>query len=193
MAWPPRFLFTGGRLCVDFALAGAEGRWPQWERWNEPQDLADWFGACSLALKLERVRPAELKAAKELRAVIWRTAHRVAGGAAPTAAEARALEARAARPDLVPVWRRGRVAWSADATVSQALSTVARDALTLFGTDAKQRLRVCRHPACPLLFVDNSRPGRRAWCAMRRCGNMAKTARYRRRKAATRSRPEENS
>jgi predicted RNA-binding Zn ribbon-like protein len=32
------------------------------------------------------------------------------------------------------------------------------------------------------MFIDHSRPGRRRWCSMERCGNRAKTARYRQRR-----------
>jgi CGNR zinc finger/Bacteriocin-protection, YdeI or OmpD-Associated len=60
------------------------------------------------------------------------------------------------------------------------LSAVARDAIDVFGTAAvRARLRRCSNPLCALLFVDSSRPGKRAWCTMRRCGNLSKLARYR--------------
>jgi predicted RNA-binding Zn ribbon-like protein len=66
-----------------------------------------------------------------------------------------------------------------DPTAAQILSNVSRDAIELFGTGLRARLRECRNPNCGLLFVDLSRPGKRRWCAMRRCGNLNKIARYR--------------
>jgi predicted RNA-binding Zn ribbon-like protein len=35
------------------------------------------------------------------------------------------------------------------------------------------------------MFIDRSRPGRRRWCSMERCGNRDKTARYRQRRLST--------
>ncbi len=186
MPWPPRFLFLGNRLSVDFALTGGEGERSRWERWHAPADLADWFAACSLRLSLERVRPGELAAARELREAVWNGVQATLRGRKLPPSVVSELERRAAAADLVPVWRRGRVRWSPESTATQAISNVARDALQLFGTEAKARLRECANPRCPLVFVDTSRPGRRAWCAMQRCGNIEKTARYRRRRKRAR-------
>ena len=179
MPWPPRFLFIANRLSVDFALTGGEGARARWERWNSFADLADWFAASPLGLVPTGDPDRALAAAKRLREAVWDGAQSVLRGEDLTPDAVRELERAAARPDLVPVWRNGKVAWGEGSTATQALSTIARDALQLFGTDAKQRLRECRNPRCPLLFVDTSRPGRRAWCAMRRCGNLEKTSRYR--------------
>ncbi|MFG3617196.1 CGNR zinc finger domain-containing protein [Nocardia sp. NPDC047654] len=41
------------------------------------------------------------------------------------------------------------------------------------------RIRVCAADDCGLLFVDASRPGRRRWCSMDRCGNLSEVRRYR--------------
>jgi predicted RNA-binding Zn ribbon-like protein len=179
MPWPPRFLFIANRLSVDFCLTGGTGERARWERWRTPGDLADWFEASSLGLRLARVDPDDLAAAARLREAVWEGAQAVLRGEPPPETALRGLQEAAARPDLVPVWSAGALAWSTDSSASQALSSVARDALHLFGTDARLRLRECRNPRCPLIFVDTSRPGRRAWCAMRRCGNLQKTARYR--------------
>jgi predicted RNA-binding Zn ribbon-like protein len=182
MAWPPRFLFLGGRLSVDFAQAGGAGRYARFERLHAPADLRDWLLASPLRLRVARAGPADLAAAKRLRGALWRAAQAVARGAPPGAGAVRTIQRFAARPDLVPVLRGGRRAWRRGSTATEALSTIARDAIALLGTDARHRLRTCRNPLCPLLFVDASRPGRRAWCTMRRCGNLQKTARYRRRR-----------
>ena len=185
MGWPPRFLFIANRLCIDFTLTGGEGARAHLERWNSCRDLADWFAASSLALSLGRVLRADLEAAKELREVLWSAAQATVHGRTPEPLLWRSLERAAAQPDLVPVAPGGKLRWSPRSTVTQALSSVARDALSLFGTDARLRLRECKNPRCKLLFVDTSRPGRRAWCTMRRCGNMEKTSRYRRRQSAS--------
>lgn len=41
------------------------------------------------------------------------------------------------------------------------------------------RLRRCTNQTCRLWFVDTSKGGRRRWCSMARCGNRAKSARFR--------------
>lgn len=60
-----------------------------------------------------------------------------------------------------------------------ALSVLARDAIDLFGGPLARRVRVCAAEDCGLLFVDASRPGRRRWCSMQRCGNLAKVRKHR--------------
>lgn len=185
--WPPRFLFITGRLCLDFAHTGGTGKWAKFERLSEPTDLSDWLRASALHVAIDEVRPAELRAAKELREAIWVGARALVAGRRLPARAARAIEDTARAPDLVPVFTGGVATWGRRSTATQALSTIARDAIALFGTDAKRRVRECRNPRCPLLFIDASRPGRRAWCTMRRCGNIEKTTRYRKKRKAARS------
>lgn len=46
------------------------------------------------------------------------------------------------------------------------------------------RVKQCEGPGCVLHFLDTSRDGRRRWCSMAVCGNRAKQAAHRSRKAA---------
>jgi predicted RNA-binding Zn ribbon-like protein len=64
-------------------------------------------------------------------------------------------------------------------TAAQALSTLARDAIDLFTGPLADRIRQCNGRRCSLLFVDASRPGKRRWCSMQRCGNLHKQRTYR--------------
>src|SRR5947208_764688 len=57
------------------------------------------------------------------------------------------------------------------------------DDVDLFGGRYAHRIRVCAAEDCGLLFVDASRPGRRRWCSMERCGNLAKVRGHRARRA----------
>jgi predicted RNA-binding Zn ribbon-like protein len=179
MTWPPRWLFISGRLAIDFVHTGGEGWRSRWERWHRPADLAEWMQVCPLLAVRARVTERDVVAARALREAIWDAAQSTLRGEPISRGAIRALEAAAAGPDLVPVLRGGSRAWAADATGAQALSTVARDAIELFGTGARSRLRQCSGDSCYLLFVDTSRPGKRTWCTMRRCGNLEKIARYR--------------
>jgi predicted RNA-binding Zn ribbon-like protein len=73
----------------------------------------------------------------------------------------------------------GGAARVAGGDATAALSTLARDAIDLFGGPLAGRVRECAADNCGLLFVDTSRPGRRRWCSMERCGNRAKVRAYR--------------
>ncbi len=188
MPWPPRFLFISGRLCLDFVHTGGEGWRARWERWNAPSDLADWMLACPGLAVRAQVEADDVRSARALREAIWAGAQAMLRGRGLPAAVTRTLERAAAQPDLVPALRAGKKVWAPGARGAHVLATVARDAIDLFGTDARARLRECKNPRCSLLFVDLSRPGKRAWCTMRRCGNLNKLARYR----AGRRRTDEN-
>lgn len=177
--WPPRFLFVSGRLCLDFAQTGGSRHPTKWERLHAPSDLVDWLATCSLGLRVQRVTQRELNEGRALREAIWTCAQAVRRKREPPMNAVRILNRLATKPDLAPVLQKGKQEWMRTATAMQALSTIARDAIDLFGGELKHRVRECRNPRCYLLFLDTSRPGKRAWCTMRRCGNLIKTARYR--------------
>ena len=179
-AWPPRFLFISGWLCVDFAQTGGEGPRAKWERLNKPGDLSDWLMSCTLGVEVREIDEDDLRVARRLREAIWQGAQAVLHDRAMPADVVAIINKTAGTPDLTVTLEDGVIAWAPGATVSQAMSSIARDAIELFGGERRHRLRECANPRCPLLFVDESRPGRRSWCAMRRCGNMEKTKRYRR-------------
>ena len=67
-------------------------------------------------------------------------------------------------------------------TVGQALSTIARDAVDLFGDVNADRIRECSGD-CGIVYLDTSRAATRRWCSMQRCGNRAKVRAHRARKA----------
>jgi predicted RNA-binding Zn ribbon-like protein len=178
MPWPPRFLFIAGRLSIDFALTGGEGERARWERWQSPEDFADWARACPTLAVDVPVSQRDLMHAYELREAIWWAAQAVLRGNHIALTIQETLSRFAEQPSLVPVMHAGEMRWL-NPTAAQVLASVGRDAIELFGTGLRSRLRECRNPNCGLLFVDLSRPGKRLWCTMRRCGNLNKIARYR--------------
>ena len=179
MAWPPRFIFIGGTIAIDFAQTGGEGGRSRYERFHAPSDLADW---AELAPGLE-LRPTvsdeEYKTAWKLREAMWQTLLNQLAHKPPEPDDHELIETIARQPDLVPQWRDGRMVWAPDANFSQVMSTIARDAIDLFGTARVERFRKCANPTCGLMFVDQSRPGKRQWCTMERCGNLSKVAKHR--------------
>lgn len=176
-----RFIFIAGRLCIDFTQTGGEtGKRAHWERFHAPSDLADWFSESPLQLQGIQVNPEEFKLARSLRESVWRVAEAIRQKKTPLAKDIDTINRVAATPDLPPQLADGlEQTWYPPTTATQALSLLARDAIDLFSGELRSCIRACENPNCGLMFVDTSRPGKRRWCLMKRCGNMAKTSRYR--------------
>jgi predicted RNA-binding Zn ribbon-like protein len=178
-----RFHFLSGRRCLDLVATVGE-RWRRsFERLRTPSDLARWLHEAGLVDRPPRVTPRQLQAARELREAIFRAALAAMAGRAPGPRDAAVLNAWAARPPRSPRLEGGRVRWGARRAVEAALAEVARDAVDLVGGPLARRIRACAGEECSLLFVDTSRPGRRRWCSMARCGNRTKVRAYRARTA----------
>jgi predicted RNA-binding Zn ribbon-like protein len=180
-----RFLFLAGRPCLDLAATVGE-RWRRsFERLRTPEDLGRWLIEAGLAGPGEppAVSRAELEAARALRDAIYRAA-KLAGRGALDPDDLAQINRWAGAPAPVPQLDAGRrVSWVAERPVQAALASLARDAIDLLSGPLATRVRECAAEDCALLFVDTSRPGRRRWCSMEGCGNRAKTAGYRRRRA----------
>jgi predicted RNA-binding Zn ribbon-like protein len=182
-----RFIFVSGRLCIDFTQTGGEtGRRADWERFHQPSDITDWFEESPLQLQGVKPGPMDFGTALALREAIWRAAQAIRQGQTPLAKDVDLINSVAAGPDLPPQLTQdgSKQAWRSPATTRAALSLIARDAIDLFSGEFRWRIRECENPNCGLMFVDTSRPGKRRWCLMKRCGNMAKTSRYQRKKSA---------
>jgi predicted RNA-binding Zn ribbon-like protein len=183
-----RFIFVAGRLCIDFTQTGGEtGKRAYWESLHAPSDLADWLSESPLQIPGVQVKPEEFKAALSLREAIWRVAEAIRQSNAPSPEDVDTINRVAATPDLPPqlVLEGLEQVWSSPITASAALSFIARDAIDLFAGELRSRIRACENPNCGLMFVDASRPGKRRWCLMKRCGNMAKTSQYRKSKKSS--------
>lgn len=180
--WVERFIFIAGQLCVDFAQTGGKtAERAVWERLHTPNDLAEWFLISPLRLPGVNVTQVELETALNLREAIWQSVNAIRQGQIPNPADIEIINQAAAAPDLSPEFRPDhfKQTWRPPFTTTAALSTISRDAIELFSSDLRTRIRKCANPKCYLIFVDQSRPGKRRWCLMERCGNLQKTARYR--------------
>lgn len=185
-----RFL---GRLCIDLAVTGGEGRYARFETLHEPADLDRWFAASPLAVAPAPPGSPDLAAAKRLRRAIWNAAEAIVEGLPVAAADVAEINAAAAAPPLVRrlAGASGSSAscdlrWVWDAPqATAALSDIARDAIALLADPAQRaRLRRCASPDCALIFYDGSRPGRRRWCSTERCGDRMRARAYRARHRA---------
>jgi predicted RNA-binding Zn ribbon-like protein len=95
-----------------------------------------------------------------------------------------ALNDAAAHPPLTPRLEGDTMTWTTGPSPGTALlSSLARDAIAIFGGEDARRLRACASPTCALIFLDTSRPGRRRWCSSTGCGGAARAAVYRRRQS----------
>ncbi|MEE2052832.1 CGNR zinc finger domain-containing protein [Nocardiopsis tropica] len=171
------FVFDPGALCLELLVTGAPGAYAHYEILHGPRDLADWLALSRLRLDpgLVGVTEAELGAARRLRDSLWRLADARTGGLPLPPEDVAEVNLAASHPPLVPAMDAGAGrSWVQPAGATAVLSTIARDAVDLFTGDHADRIRECGSPDCRLVFVDTSRPGRRRWCSMERCGNRQK-------------------
>lgn len=72
--------------------------------------------------------------------------------------------------------------WNAkNGALDRVLWPVARSAAELLTSGDLERVGQCPGEECGWLFLDTSRSGRRRWCSMADCGNIAKVRRFRER------------
>jgi predicted RNA-binding Zn ribbon-like protein len=176
--------FPCGTLALDFVgtLRARRSAQPR-EMLGAPASLDTWFRESGLVDAVTPATGADLRAALALReAVHALVAARLSGEPADRAAVALVNEVAATPsviPRLTPTGRR------VEATPSQALSSVARQAVDILGGPEAGLLKECGRPECTQVYLDHSRGFRREWCAMRTCGSRMKAAAYRSRKRAT--------
>jgi predicted RNA-binding Zn ribbon-like protein len=73
------------------------------------------------------------------------------------------------------------VSWSSSVDARLPLKRIALSALEVLRTGEARRLKRCASAdSCGWLFYDDSKGGRRRWCAMEACGTLEKMRRYRR-------------
>jgi len=175
--------FIAGTVSLSFVdtLGGRDGI--EVERLAGPMNLGDWLVAAGLVDPPGPIAaPNDVEAARALREAIYRCGRAVTGRTAMPAADVATINAYAARPsvrhELTPEGAVRRVAPSIEA----ALSTVAADAIATLAEPLGRRIRLC--PECRMMFLDNSRAGRRRWCSSAAgCGNRAKVRSHRARRA----------
>jgi predicted RNA-binding Zn ribbon-like protein len=71
-----------------------------------------------------------------------------------------------------------------DDPTGEALARIVGPLVDAIAADTTDRFRICANDGCRWVFEDTSRAGRRRWCDMTSCGNVAKVRRYRERKRA---------
>lgn len=176
-----RWFLDSGSLALDFAYTGDFGYGvPQWEHLHSSADLGAWLTGRFGPLDHEPSDD-DFAAALELRAAISAVALCLADGDPVSSADVDVINSAALAPPPVPHLAGGSGPVVRPG-VPAALSAIARDAVETFGARAS-RIRRCAAEDCAIVFCDTSRPGRRRWCSMQRCGNRTKARTHRSRTA----------
>lgn len=155
----------------------------RWARRSEHFAAAELNALAELAQRHPVKAKAALARAKALREALCAALYALVDGREPdpesllTIDAARTAAANAAQ--LVSRERRVRVEWSAERSgLDLVAHVVAAHALALFEHADLERVRVCDGRDCGWVFVDTSKNGRRRWCDMATCGNVAKARRF---------------
>ncbi|SDS14392.1 CGNR zinc finger domain-containing protein [Microterricola viridarii] len=185
-----RWWFDSGSAALDFAYTGpivadpSDDSGAGAELLPTLDDLLQWLGERFGAVQ-GTPRPGDLDDAIGLRDSIARLAVAAAAGEELPASDIDIVNLFAATPDVPPALPGGsRQAGHASVRVPQALSTLAREAVRLFGPEAGGRIHACSADDCSIIYLDTSRAGSRRWCSMQRCGNRAKVRKHRAKAAA---------
>jgi predicted RNA-binding Zn ribbon-like protein len=186
---PDWWYWLGGRPSVDFVNTRRE----RWRRdvdcLTSDADVVEWLVRAEVLAAPASAPTGLLAAARELReAIDAAIAATVAGGVPDPVSLA-----------LVDEWLafagpRPRLALDEDGlpvlgerppsdSPRRALGMVALDAARALGRpEERRRLRICASETCSARFYDRSPAGRRRWCSMSGCGNVAKARRHRARR-----------
>ncbi|MEU2212431.1 CGNR zinc finger domain-containing protein [Streptomyces hygroscopicus] len=182
--------FDTGSLALNLvATLGRRGSVPI-ERLGTLDRLREWCEGVGLRLHDRAVTDEFLTELRTLREAAYDVAAAVVLARPPSADSVALLNDRA-RPDpprpLLAVTDTGVGVEGAGGPLSgrQLQSAVVRDLIALIG-DPERRgaLRICDSSLCTMLYLDHTPGRRRRWCSMRLCGNSAKAAKHRERRAA---------
>lgn len=158
-------------------------RWARKAALAEPSEL-DALAAQAAAAPAQAA--AALTRCKQLREALCAALYALAAGAQPSAAQLEALDqarlaaSRAAR--LISRQGRLQTQWTRERSGLDLIAhRVTAYAIELLKDARLDRLRVCDGRDCGWVFVDTSKSGRRRWCDMATCGNVAKAKRFQQR------------
>lgn len=177
------FSFDAGRVSLDL-LATLSNR--REERLPDPAALDAWLLEAGLVDAPCRANGEDLARARALRTALSAVVESVLDRRRPRAADLEAINVAAAVPPRTPrlVLGAGGVRRErAGPSVADALASIARDAIELLTGPQRELLRECAADDCNGIYVDASRGRTRRWCSAARCGNRARVAAHRARRA----------
>ncbi len=174
------FMFRGGHVALDLTATRIDRNTGEpKDLLGNAKDLARWLKAAGM--ETSDVSSENLKIARDLREVVHRLVTARIGGAAIDDRDREHLNSLAREGAAPELTAGGEARWRGGPR--SLLSSIAAEAVWVLGRDRAGRLRQCAGEDCGLLFYDTSRAGERRWCSMTACGNKAKAAGFRSRKA----------
>ncbi|HEX6354167.1 CGNR zinc finger domain-containing protein [Actinophytocola sp.] len=182
-----------GRICLEL-IATVHGRFSELPEDDlaDQAGLADWLTAKDL-VTASPPRDADVADFQGLREAIFRLVSAAGGGPESALENAVALVNKHARGDIHLVQLIAQsdssggvhlTAQTVPPTVSQVLTTVARDAVDLLTGPDAERLHQCQADTCGSFYLDSSRGRQRRWCSSASCGNRERVAAFRDRNRA---------
>ena len=155
----------------------------RWARQSEHYAARDLDALAKLAAEHPNKAKLALARAKTLREALCGALYALVAGREPPAADLAAIDAAraaaSAAAQLVSRKRQVSVAWSVERSgLDLVAHVVAAQAVALLAEADFSRVRVCDGQHCGWVFADTSKSGRRRWCDMATCGNVAKARRY---------------
>lgn len=158
----------------------------RWARQSELFARGDLNALDALATESPAKAAAALARCKNLREALCEALYALAHGRQPDDAaldsldQARLAASRAAR--LVSRDSRLQTQWSVERSGLDLIAhVITAYAIELLKDARLDRLRVCDGNDCGWVFIDTSKNGRRRWCDMATCGNVAKARRFQQR------------
>lgn len=187
------WFFDAGSDSLEFAYSGDMRRGVDaWERLREPHDLGTWLATRIERVDADEVTDRDLTDALHLRSALTGLYLAAANHEPLPPDDIDTVNLFAATPDIPPALAGGRrQAGAGRIRVGQVLSTLARDAIEVFGALDEGRVRTCDDDTCRMVFHDESRTNNRRWCSMEHCGNRAKVRAHRERAAMRRHQEKE--
>jgi len=152
------------------------------EKLNAPSDLDAWFTEAGMLDGPAGASAADIDVAIELREAIASLAFARIRKTELNADDVELVNSFASAAPVSVALADGKLAKTG--SVSQGLSTVAREAIEIIGGPDAELLRECSRPGCNQVYLDKSRGHRRDWCSMKTCGNRVKASKFRARHGA---------
>jgi predicted RNA-binding Zn ribbon-like protein len=176
------FEFIADRPALDFVATVAERGTTDAEALHSPQDLAAWLRESGVLDLKGSLTDEDLARAKAAREAMFALIAALIDDQPPPGAARRLVNQLATAPaPRIALGTQGRVTRTGG--LDAALAVLASDVIELHDGPDRELLHWCADPLCTRPFIDRSRGGRRRWCGMRGCGDRAKAAAYRRRRA----------
>ncbi|MFG2533275.1 CGNR zinc finger domain-containing protein [Streptomyces sp. NPDC048516] len=171
--------FRPGRvLATSFTATLTERYGEALERIPVPSRLMDWLAGNGLVV--DSCTEYQLDRARELRESIHAAATAVANQDSLPPLAVHIINDCSAHGMASPILTsEGSREWRLrSASVEDALSVIAADAVSIIAGERDGRMALCASPTCRAAFFDTSRSRTRRWCDMNTCGNREKKTRF---------------